>query len=65
MCHCNHYQVSNDLTHNGIVDQTCKDCGKTTQLPGTMSAVIKYMRQKPSKYRHALNMVETYHSKVM
>lgn len=64
MCHCNHFEVSSNLTEDGLVVQTCKNCGKQTVIPGTMSAVIKFMEERP-QYRNNLEYIKMYFNKVM
>ena len=64
MCHCNHFEVSSDLTEDGIVKQTCKDCGKSVDMPGTMYAVIQYMEKK-KVYKGRVEYIRTHFSKVM
>ena len=65
MCSCKKLLVSSDLTNHGIVEQRCKECGAIRQVPGTMTAVLDYIRQKESIYRHSLNFIETYYSRIM
>jgi hypothetical protein len=68
MCkgNCKLFEVSSDLSNSGIVKQTCKVCHKETELPGTMTAVINWMRENQNEhkeYKSKLHYIEVYFSK--
>ncbi len=60
---CRHWEVSSEVI-NGKVIQTCKDCGKQIEMPGTISEVIKYMKGNP-EHKTRLEYINKYYSRVI
>jgi hypothetical protein len=60
---CKHWEVSQEIV-NGNVNQVCKDCGKIVIMPGIMSNVMDWMRERP-EYRSKLHYIETVYSRTL
>jgi hypothetical protein len=60
---CNHWFVSEEII-DGQVIETCKDCGKSKKVPGTMTAVMNYMRSK-KEFKSRVDYINKFYSRVM
>ena len=64
MCNCKHFEVSTKPDENGIVIQECTNCHKQIEMPGTMTAMMRWIENHPT-HKNRTEFIKMYYSRVL